>query len=226
MYGLVALSDYARSRAQGSAQVVIRLGGERLVTKTLKGGKPLVLRRTLAQIKPGALSIEGQGRALYSVRLSEARVERPTQAQDRGISVVREYLDAASGKPLAAAKANQLVRVRLTVKTPSERHYVALRDRLPAGLEPVNSRIATEREDAVERERGDGWTPPVWVHVDLRDEGALAFADHLPAGQHVFEYNARATLPGQFAALPAEVEAMYEPEVRGRTAAGTMAVRK
>jgi uncharacterized protein YfaS (alpha-2-macroglobulin family) len=225
LYGLVALADYARSRAQGSSQVVVMLGGEKLVARTVQGGKPLILRRPLSKLSQGALTIESEGRALYAVRLTEGRVDRPATATDKGITITREYLDPASGRPLLSPKASQLVRVRLTVNTASERHYVAVRDRLPAGLEPVNSRLATEKQSAAQGE-GDGWMPPKWVHIDLRDEGALVFADHLDAGQHVFEYNARATLPGEFGVLPAEAEAMYEPEVRGRTAATTMKVRR
>jgi uncharacterized protein YfaS (alpha-2-macroglobulin family) len=64
------------------------------------------------------------------------------------------------------------------------------------------------------------------VHIDLRDEGAQVFSDFLAKGEHLFEYTARATIPGEFAALPAEVEAMYEPEIRGRTPGSTFKVRK
>ena len=140
----------------------------------------------------------------------------------------REYLDPETEEPVTSPKANQLVRVKLTIKTGEQRHYVAVRDRLPAGLEPVNSRLATEAGDAAP-DRGDDrpwWRRQTWVHTDLRDDGATAFADVLPAGEHVFEYNARATIPGTFRALPAEVEAMYEPEIRGRTAGGQMVVRR
>jgi uncharacterized protein YfaS (alpha-2-macroglobulin family) len=227
LYGLVALADYARTRAKGSAQVVVKLGGKKVMARTLKGGKPIVIERALSKLEAGApLTIESQGRALYAVRVSEARVEKAAVPLEQGMTVTREYLDPDSGQPIAEPKANQLVRIKLTVKTASERHYVALRDRLPAGLEPVNSRLATEKGDAAPEGREDGWTPPKWVHTDLRDDGAIAFADHLDAGEHVFEYNARATLPGEFGVLPAEVEAMYEPEVRGRTAASTMKVRR
>ena len=64
------------------------------------------------------------------------------------------------------------------------------------------------------------------MHTDLRDDGAQVFSDFLAAGEHVFEYNARATIPGEFAALPAEVEAMYDPEIRGRTAGSTLKIRR
>jgi uncharacterized protein YfaS (alpha-2-macroglobulin family) len=227
MYGLVALADYARVRGKGSAQVVVKLDGKKLIAKTVQGGKPLVLRRSLGKLQKGTLTLEGQGRALFAVRLATARIDRGTTAVEQGMTITREYLDPASEKPIDSPKANQLVRVKLTVKTDKERHFVAVRDRLPAGLEPVNSRLATEAGDAGRsRDDGDGWEPPKWVHTDLRDDGAQVFSDFLAAGEHVFEYTARATIPGEFAALPAEVEAMYEPEIRGRTAGTTLKVRK
>ena len=227
MYGLVALADYARVRGKGSAQVVVKLDGKKLMARTVQGGKPLVLRRSLGNLQKGTLTLEGQGRALFAVRLATARIDRGTAPVSAGMTITREYLDPASQKPIAAPKANQLVRVKLTIQTDKERHFVAVRDRLPAGFEPVNSRLATEAGDAGRsRDDGDGWEPPKWVHTDLRDDGAQVFSDFLEAGEHVFEYTARATIPGEFAALPAEVEAMYEPEIRGRTAGTTLKVRR
>jgi len=39
------------------------------------------------------------------------------------------------------------------------------------------------------------------------------------AGDIVLEYLARASLPGTYRTLPATAEAMYQPELNGRTAA-------
>ncbi|HUS65680.1 MAG TPA: MG2 domain-containing protein [Kofleriaceae bacterium] len=228
LFGLVALADYARTRASGTAKVVVKLDGKRLVARSLTGGKPVVLRRSLSGLSPGTITVESQGRALYAVRVTEARQDPATTPVAAGFTIVREYLDPETKLPVASPKANQLVRVRLTIKTDAQRHYVAVRDRLPAGLEPVNSRLATEAGDAADDDGGnhERWSMPTWVHTDLRDDGATAFADVLAAGEHVFEYNARATIPGTFRVLPAEVEAMYEPEIRGRTAGSQMVVRR
>ena len=37
------------------------------------------------------------------------------------------------------------------------------------------------------------------------------------AGSYELTYQARATIDGTFAAMPAPIEAMYAPDVRGRT---------
>jgi uncharacterized protein YfaS (alpha-2-macroglobulin family) len=226
MYGLVALADYARSRAKGSGQMLVKMGDKKLMAKNVQGGKPLVLRRSLAKLDKGTLTIEGTGRALFAVRVTEARKDPAATAIDQGIAITREYLDPDSEKPISSPKANQLVLIRIKIASDADRHFVAIRDRLPAGLEPVNSRLATEAGDATSTDDGDRWEAPKWVHIDLRDEGAQVFSDFLAKGEHLFEYTARATIPGEFAALPAEVEAMYEPEIRGRTPGSTFKVRK
>ena len=52
------------------------------------------------------------------------------------------------------------------------------------------------------------------------------FADALASGTHEVEYQARATIDGTFTAMPATIEQMYTPDVRGRTARATITVTK
>ena len=47
----------------------------------------------------------------------------------------------------------------------------------------------------------------------------LFFVDHMAAGMYRYRYLARATTLGSFVTPPAKVEAMYAPEVFGRTSA-------
>ena len=70
---------------------------------------------------------------------------------------------------------------------------------------------------------GGGGELPV-IHVERRDDRVVACAPDVPAGIYRFEYLARAATPGRFGVPPAEVELMYDPEVRGRSAAATFEV--
>jgi uncharacterized protein YfaS (alpha-2-macroglobulin family) len=95
----------------------------------------------------------------------------------------------------------------------------------------VNPRFATvtaKVEEDEDEDEGRWWDhmPDTWTYRELRDDEARAFADHLSAGEYTFEYLARATLPGQFLALPARAEAMYKPDRNGRSAAIEITVRK
>jgi uncharacterized protein YfaS (alpha-2-macroglobulin family) len=53
----------------------------------------------------------------------------------------------------------------------------------------------------------------------------MAFATRLGPGVHEFSYLVRATTSGTFDAPGARVEAMYAPELIGRSEAGTITVK-
>jgi uncharacterized protein YfaS (alpha-2-macroglobulin family) len=230
LYALVALSDYARRQAKGQAKVTLLVDGKKKLSRRIKGNKILVYRRALTKLEPGTLTIKSQGKVRYSVQLTEARKDPAAQPRDNGFAVTREYLDPDSGAPLTAFKAGQLIKVKVQVTSNQNRSYVAVVDPLPAGFEAVNTRLATsqQRSSGSNYRRGYyGWRYQYgWTHKDLRDDRVLAFADRMRSGTLTLEYLARATIPGSFQALPAHAEAMYEPDINGRSAALAITVKK
>jgi len=62
-------------------------------------------------------------------------------------------------------------------------------------------------------------------HENLRDDRLEAFASQLMAGEVLYEYEARATTPGEFVVPPLKAEEMYHPETFGRGATDTVIVR-
>lgn len=69
-----------------------------------------------------------------------------------------------------------------------------------------------------------GQAPPP-DHIERHDDRVLAFATHLGAGLHELTYLVRATTAGTFYAPGARAEAMYAPEVNGRSAGTTVTVK-
>jgi len=149
--------------------------------------------------------------------------------------------------------AGDLVRVRVRIGSAQERHYVAVSVPIPAGLEIVDTSLATTaRKDPAPRAEGPGegyedesaeeygdvaqsdeggyeapWGGRFWtpfVFEEKRDDRMLLFADQLPPGVHVASFVARATTPGEFSLVPAHAEEMYAPEVFGRSDGGTFKV--
>jgi uncharacterized protein YfaS (alpha-2-macroglobulin family) len=53
--------------------------------------------------------------------------------------------------------------------------------------------------------------------MELRDEKTAFFASTIGRGKHLLRYRLRAEIPGEFHALPAIVQAMYVPELRGNS---------
>ncbi len=141
-----------------------------------------------------------------------------------------------AGRQAVQFEAGELLRVRVRVATPQERNFVAVEIPLPAGIEAVDTALATTRvvprekdEEAQESESTEGapgeegfWSP--FSYSEKRDDRVIYFSDHLPPGVHLVSFVARATTPGKFILKPAHAAEMYAPEVFGRTEAGTLTV--
>ncbi|MGN6109823.1 MAG: hypothetical protein ACTHU0_32245, partial [Kofleriaceae bacterium] len=181
-------------------------------------------------LRPGsshdlALVKAGTGRMYYRVGITYAPKRTDLPALDAGFVVRRSYapiddpadVEVRDGRTKIRLGAR--VRVALEVTNTAERYGVVLVDPLPAGLEPINSALATSEREAATPD-GDRR----WDHRNLRDNRGEAFAMELPAGVHRFSYTARATTPGTFLAAPAKAEEMYAPETFGRTTGQTVVI--
>ena len=146
-------------------------------------------------------------RAEYDVKLTpENRAPRSA-----GATIERRY-ETMEGQPLTGdIPLGDLVRVRLLVTTDEDLNYVAIDDKLPAGLEPLNTSLATTRtvdigELSADVQRGLAHLS----YQEVRDHRVAFYADALPKGTVEYQYVARATTPGSFLRPAAGVEAMYD----------------
>lgn len=213
IYALTALSVYARRLSAGKTKLDVQLGSGPATPQTLDGLQLFNLEHSAHDLGSNQLQLQSSGRLRYSVNLLESIPIDVSRAVDSGFQLKREYLDPKTLAPINQAKASDMVLVRLSWTTPTTRRYVALESPLPAGLEPLNTKLATSQTTT--KTQGSWY----WTHTELRDDRVLAFADYLPSGARSFEYLARATIPGTFQALPAHIEEMYDPDVLGRTVA-------
>ena len=260
-YALMGLTEVVRVRERTAPDFTARvtLGGKELASEKFAGRslavmtKKIAIDEVIAAAKAGGktgapftFAVDGTGLLTYGALLRYAPAELPTKARDEGIFVQRwfEPYDQ-SGKAATEFGAGELVRVRLRVATRMERHFVAIDVPLPAGLEAVDTQLATashqvreRNEEQPEGEGGEGageegyddngqgsygfWSP--FNYSEKRDDRVVYFADDLPPGVHVQSFIARATTPGKFLLKPAHAEEMYTPEVFGRSEGGTMTV--
>jgi uncharacterized protein YfaS (alpha-2-macroglobulin family) len=255
-FSLMALTEVVRVKEKQSPDFVAKvlLGDEQLAAVPFKGRSMGVERRSVPIDELAAkggkqpLVFERDGAAgvlYYGALLRYAPAQMPTEPLDRGMVVQRWFEPYEGGGQARAFFAGDLVRVRLRVGTHMERNFVAVEIPLPAGLEAVDTTLATtarlpeapgqegpgegyEYESAEEQSQpSNPWAEAFYSpfnHVEIRDDRVLLFSDRLPPGVHVASFVARATTPGDFVLKPARAEEMYSPEVFGRADGGRFTV--
>jgi uncharacterized protein YfaS (alpha-2-macroglobulin family) len=179
----------------------------------------------------------GTGRVYYTTRLQYLAPE-PADPVDRGFHVDRKFtVFTSAGAPSPAATSfnvGDVIRVTVGVTLAAEGKFLAVDDRLPAGFEPIDESLSTTALDLAReattftsggRDFLAWWRRGGFDHVEKHDDRVLAFATRLSAGRHEFTYLVRATTAGTFTAAGARAEAMYAPEVTGRSAAVVVTIR-
>ncbi|MDE2669437.1 MAG: Ig-like domain-containing protein [Chloroflexota bacterium] len=184
-----------------------------------------------------------EGRLYYSLNLRYVTPAREIEALNRGFAVSHQYtLLEDPETPITSASLGDVVRVTVTVVAPADRLFARVEDFLPAGLEPIDPKLAIvspwlreelQQDQAAAVLRGGSsfyapwyaWYFSPWDQVDLRDDRVTLLASRIPKGVHEYVYYARATTPGDFFVAPTFAEETYLPEVFGRSDSGRFVVR-
>ena len=179
----------------------------------------------------------GNGRLYYRIAMNCAPSSLQLNEANYGFKIERIYtaIDDPSHVHKQSDgtwkfKLQNKIKVTLIMTTTQRRYHVALVDYLPAGCEPLNTKLKgtltgdtnssvarSKRNDYYDGRRPYstiGWTE----HENLRDERAEAFRSLLWPGVYQWSYVMRATCAGTFIMPPAKAEEMYSPENFGRCA--------
>lgn len=249
-----ALTSYAVETGElgGDFAYEVLVGDRELMKGLVRRGEPLKDAKAtvpLSNFRAGETSIiaflrdfDRPGRLYYTLNLRYLTPAKEIEALNRGFAISHRYslLDAPD-TPISQARLGDTIRVTLTVLVPADRHYVVVEDLLPAGLEPIDTRLQTidpalkaqleaERRKAAEAKQGGYiapwfrwyWSP--WQFTETRDDRTVLIADNLPRGVYEYTYYVRATTPGDFFVAPAHAEETYFPEVFGRSDSGRFTV--
>jgi alpha-2-macroglobulin len=243
-YSLMGLAELVRVKEREAPDFTARvvLGGKELASAEFRKrsldtvSKKLPLPEESADKQlPLEFKVDGTGTLYYSALLRYAPAQMPRDARNEGVFVQRwfEPYDQP-GKQTLQFAAGDLVRVVARIATPQERNYLALEIPLPAGLEAVDTSLATtaaakETQETRQLDESEEaapeygfWSP--FNYSEKRDDRVIYFSDHLPPGLHVVSFVARATTPGKFVLKPAHAGEMYAPEVFGRSEGGEVTV--
>lgn len=232
VFSIMAVATLVGSPTSRAPEVTLALNGQAIpraeLTATGSGDLQLVVdevsgSRQALQVSTGGAGLFVTLRGEYEARLTDAD-RAPTSD---GFTVTRHY-ETLDGRPLdgSSIELGSQVRVRLVLKAESQQHYVALEDLLPAGLEALNTHLATSgrvsmgpASEAVQRGL------EVLSYDELRDHRVAFFINELPAGTTEYRYVARATTAGAFLRPAARAEAMYQPSIEGRTATDRVVIQ-
>ncbi len=207
--------------------------------------KIFVSAETLVSKGPTLSFDVDEGHVFYSAQLKYATTTLPTKPRDEGLFVakylrgvaptaVSEALGTLPKKTADAVTAGELVIVDLVFESAEPRDRVVIDDPLPAGLEALDYDLDTTSKASrdAEAKKDDpkatflGTTfRTVKSRREVRDDRVLTFFDRIEPGMYRVRYLARATSIGSFVVPPTRIEAMYVPEVYGRTAATMLTVK-
>jgi uncharacterized protein YfaS (alpha-2-macroglobulin family) len=178
---------------------------------------------------------EGTGWLYYSMYLRYFKPVEEVTALNRGIIVSRQYrpvdcdAEDSACPVIDQAQVGDVIQVKLTVIAPNDLHYVVVEDPFPAGAEGVDQSLKTtsvvgEPPELIRTDRINAWGWWWFSHTEMRDEKAVLFAAYLPRGTYEYTYLIRASLPGEFRAIPTHASEMYFPEVFGRSDGGMFTI--
>jgi alpha-2-macroglobulin len=188
---------------------------------------------------------KGQGRVYYAAQIAYDLKAENASRINSGIEIRREYSVERNGKfvllksPMKV-KRSEIVKVDLFVSVPTARHFVVVHDPVAGGLEPINTDLATS--SVIDAKKGEfkaaegswyyehsDWSyygRYFWsfYHKELKHDAANFYADYLPAGNYHLSYTAQVIAEGEFHAMSASSEEMYDPDVYGKTLPGDFKV--
>ncbi|MFW5750251.1 MAG: alpha-2-macroglobulin family protein, partial [Planctomycetota bacterium] len=128
----------------------------------------------------------------------------PTQRGEARRQTVGGYRRIPIAHP-GEATSGDLIEVELVLESRNDYEYLVLTDPRPAGCEAAALRSGYRDNGGLRR------------YQELRDEAAICYIRRLPRGKHSLSYRLRCQVPGDFSALPTQIEAMYAPRLRGNS---------
>ena len=175
--------------------------------------------------------VEKKNEKYVSAYLTYLTYEEPIKAAglelkvNRTISRVSEVVEdstgrGASGQSLAqkrtkevlttlkdgdTVKAGEMLEIRVDLDSKNDYEYILIEDKKGAGFEPLDGLSGWKN-------LGGGW-----AYVENREKKTAMFLREISRGAHSFTYRVRVETPGVIHVLPAKVEAMYAPRLRGNS---------
>jgi alpha-2-macroglobulin len=177
-FTLMALTELVRVKEKDAPDFTAKVAlGDRTVAEERFKGRSMDVRRVKLPMSDLALGGKqvpfdfrrdgAAGVLYYGALLRYAPSVMPVDALDRGIFVQRWFEPYEGGGQVQTVRAGDLVRVRVRIGTPKERNYVAIDVPLPAGLEVVDTTLASTA--SLSRAKGEEGRKPKYEYESGED---------------------------------------------------------
>ncbi|MBO6538434.1 MAG: alpha-2-macroglobulin family protein [Rhizobiaceae bacterium] len=208
----------ARALMEGSEALQLEINGSPHM-----GGYATELEGLALPGKPVTIVNRGSA-AVDAVVTTVAAPAEPLPAGGEGFAIERNYYNL-DGSPANASSVAQNERLVVVLKVTEQNDWgsrVLVTDLLPGGFEIDNPSLVSSAEL-----KNFEWLPNTdYAHAEFRDDRFVAAFDRSGGSDReiVMAYVVRAVTPGVYAHPAANVEDMYRPQFRARTADGFMEV--
>lgn len=210
------------------------VNGSEVITGKVEGGTLLeavtasIPVGTLYAEDPNALVVrrgEGDGTLYYKAHLNVVRPAEDVPPFGKGMSVSRVYATVSDDSEFIftqEGKVGELIQVRLTLVLEHDAHYLMVEDRIPSGVEILDTRLKTSQQEEVNYQVSspfrEGWGWWYFNSPTVFDDRISWSASYLPAGTYQFTYTISLTHPGEYQVLPARGWLVYFPETQAISA--------
>lgn len=213
-YTILALGAWGNQAATNTSPLSMSAVFEQGTgAETLARGESPVLRSKIP-LNAQRLLFEGgkDQRLFFAATQSGYDAALPESVVQKGMEIVREYLDD-SGNPVTSAPQGAELTVRLRMRALDNRRHnnIAVVDILPGGFE-------VQRESL--RENNGNW---ITDYVDIREDRVVLYGS-VDASVRTFSYQVKLTGTGTFVIPPAFAESMYRPDLQAQSLPGEFEV--
>lgn len=173
---------------------------------------------------PVTFEKEGEGELYYTVEMRYALPDEILTGRDEGIEIAYTIVDSETGekinlsKPIVELQSGKTYKATITVSSPRNRTYLAMRAPIPSGAEIMDSTFVTTGEiDGPTQEYKYGMWRQWLTRKSIRDNEIQFFWDSFGSGSTTINFTFRTARRGIYPTPPVQAECMYEPEIFGRT---------
>ncbi len=166
------------------------------------------------------VSKTGSGMLYYTLAQQYAPLAY-TESVNAGFAVSRKITDL-QGNPVKVLRSGERYQVTLKTITSSDYSFVVLEDFIPAGVELVNTALATESQLDIPNATDEQWGG--YQHDEKYDDRIAIFANYLTAGEHTYTYLIQTMTAGTFSYPSVWASQMYDPAIFGHSATETLRI--